>query len=720
MVPKKRIINALMEIYNPAEIRRALNIGPDTDLKKRLDGFTKPKLEEYLQRDQKGKTLYDNLMLEYPITAPATLYLLLNPGQFDHSEIIAKSSNIAALGRAGGMDFATYRAVRIVYLAAKANVLQVLPDVLEIPIYYERNLTYTTGDHRLPEYGEETNTYELKRAYFWVVKDKEHSLLYCRDFQALMPIMSFLNLKFSFKCYLPNISEEMLTNLAADSSPRSMTFTLDYSSAQSDEAQTVTLHDRDLANKQTFISLQADETHHKTAGYFSKHPDIHAAGIGISRRYGRIWTPAVLNKRDLLHLAIGLISKTEIELDNSLKSDRSDYLQYYNNYKITLNNKSVIDQTRCAFNDLLRHIIRLASSEGRETNISKDLLDTLIKHQNDLDIITAVSIDCSDCGVQIATCDQCGLSYNVKMNESKVEIFCSNCESSVDESSVHCDCGQPIEILDVRNHVKIYPMQALIRALHDFIKNNIERCRWDGTFYIDGYNFRLIEFRTTSIGIGRVYLNNLLKWNNTARISVRKPSETNLIMAKKIIRVAREKCPIKKYHPTREDCELCRNNSFSCDQFLEGSVCLPRMFGLPIATYFDGIHHGRELADIKYSDEISGSDGRKKVNIGIHLKSYYGRKKAKGLGRSVDKIKSLYTQVCHSAYESYKANDKFDIIGISIPNVVNYNVINELHSILNNLGFSFILVDEESWLCVITACIEDLEFNHNSNSPATS
>lgn len=134
---------------------------------------------------------------------------------------------------------------------------------------------------------------------------------------------------------------------------------------------------------------------------------------------------------------------------------------------------------------------------------------------------------------------------------------------------------------------------------------------------------------------------------------------------------------------------------------------MPRIFGLPIEKKFDGIHHGREFADIKYKDSISGIP----VRLGIHLKNRVKSQPQRGLGRSVYPIKSLYTQAFYSAYQTLKGEVNFDVIGISIPNPINKDVIDSIQVLINKLGYSLIVLDEKDWLKIFDAALEVSAFN---------
>ncbi|GER78936.1 conserved hypothetical protein [Candidatus Denitrolinea symbiosum] len=126
---------------------------------------------------------------------------------------------------------------------------------------------------------------------------------------------------------------------------------------------------------------------------------------------------------------------------------------------------------------------------------------------------------------------------------------------------------------------------------------------------------------------------------------------------------------------------------------------------MPIGERFDGIHHAYEIADVKYKDFYNGTG----ISLGIHLKSRT-KSRPEGLGKSIYPIKSLYTQVFYSAYQVFKGDADFDVIGISIPNTVKKEVVDSVQLLLNKLGYGLLVIDESDWLKIFDAALETVAF----------
>jgi hypothetical protein len=217
-------------------------------------------------------------------------------------------------------------------------------------------------------------------------------------------------------------------------------------------------------------------------------------------------------------------------------------------------------------------------------------------------------------------------------------------------------------------------------------------------------------FKTLSITFPKniseiIRLSDLSSWQQYAQIHRLKPRE-NLLP---LVTNTKEKCHRDGRSPNQEMCDKCLKEQITENQIrTRGEVCSPRVMGLAINQLFDGIHHGHEVADIRYVDRIA--ENAIQINLGIHLKSRQ-RPRAEGLGRSTYAIKSLYTQVFYSAYQALlDQNIHFDAIGISIPNSIHPEVINSIQSLLNQLGFSLLVVEEDDWLRIFDAALTNIIF----------
>lgn len=158
-----------------------------------------------------------------------------------------------------------------------------------------------------------------------------------------------------------------------------------------------------------------------------------------------------------------------------------------------------------------------------------------------------------------------------------------------------------------------------------------------------------------------------------------------------------------------EKCEECMKNPINPDWIKYGDTCLLRLFGLPIDKKFDGIHHKHEVADLRYQDTILREN--RLVNIGIHVKSRNLHCPPEGMGLSKYQIQGLYKQVVFSVFQSAVLGENLHVIGIAIPNKIREEVIDSLSYAVNNLGFSFLAIDEKDWLNVIRLAFEQAVFD---------
>ncbi len=271
-----------------------------------------------------------------------------------------------------------------------------------------------------------------------------------------------------------------------------------------------------------------------------------------------------------------------------------------------------------------------------------------------------------------------------------------------------CSCGQEIDYLSAENHLRIFPSPDLLKALWDFI-GLMDDVSWHGTFMIDADRLKLIKLEQVQ-GLGIISLGELRSWRTIAHHHTRHVTGKTRAVALNILGISREKCDINDYHPHKEDCISCLENQMNEQNLKDGKICLPRMLGLPLdqEDKFDGIHHKYEIADIKFEDIVDETGVP--VKLGIHLKSRT-RPAKKGLGRGIEAIKALYAQLIFSAYQTRMGQIHFDILGASIPNIINPEVVDSMKLAVNLLGFPLMVLDEDDWLKIVDASMERFAFN---------
>ena len=282
-VPKRRLVDTILRVLPEAEVRAALQIGPRTDLRRRLGDFSKAELLVQLLSSPGGERALMEVELEYPLTSPPTLYLVTVQHQPTTAELIDRTTTLAAEGRASCIELGPDRAVRAVYLAAAASPLAFNTDVTEIPLLYERRLEYTVCDRDADDYGERKALYSLESAFVWLVQDHSHAILCSPDFVAVRPIIAFGSRVLGFGWALPNLTEDMLNRLAADASPRSATFRAPGGEVPTFlDVRSVSISDPDLGNKSGYLEIRQDPNREKTVGYYPNHPDLPLGGVGIA------------------------------------------------------------------------------------------------------------------------------------------------------------------------------------------------------------------------------------------------------------------------------------------------------------------------------------------------------------------------------------------------------------------------------------------------------
>jgi len=705
-VPKREIINLILSTIPPDQIRTSLKIQAETDLQRRLNDFTKNQLREILESSKEGREALNVAKANYPLSSNPTLYLVSVRSWPEWQVLLDLTHTLAREMSQAAIQFGSDRTIRSIYMIAPASEYVAQIPFLEVPLVYEKKIEYVVSDPESDDYGEVEVIYSLEKAIIWYSERYRHALLLCGDFPAVKPILYYGNSKLGIHWQLPFLSEDMLHRLANGASPRTASFSrLDDGPGDELDVQTMTISDQGLGESRSYQRLIQDEFRHQTFGFYSNHPDLVFGGLGISRQYGRIWTPARLRKDTLLALSINLIQKTEEELLREADNNLDGFIRYYRNIPIFLADKKVDSSRRSLIEELVKAIIAARRLQNHETELDYALVEVLVQQFQSLDLVPALETHCENCGNYLLRCPLCQSPYEPIFQNQQLAFQCPNHQDQTieDNQIIVCDCAAELEIT-LSSDLRLFPGAELLKTLHEFLAS-VENQRYDGTFLIIGNILRLIQRRVPDVN--RYSLEDLRFWRIRAHIQHRNIHEG---LRKKYIRALnqiKEKCSRNGWHPTREICDACMNEVISTARIRAGNeLCLPRLFGYAVDEDFDGIHHGHEIADIRYVDRLeqNGED----LNIGIHLKSREKPRK-RGLGRSVRSIKGLYTQYCYSAYLAGERGENLNVIGISVPNVINEQIIENFKYLANLLGFPLIILQEEEWLKILDASIEKAE-----------
>jgi hypothetical protein len=716
-VPKRAMVNEILRVIPEDSIRGWFHVGAQTALGQRLNDFTKAKLVALLTSTPEGEEALSQLERNHPLSSPPTLYLVSVQDRPDTPSLIASTTELARASRAIAMMLGEGRAVRAVYAASPAYTLPFHQEVTEVPLHYERRIEYTECDPESDEYGDRKALYSLEMALIWLVDGYSHAIICVPDFVAVRPVINFGASRLGLMWALPNLTEDMMNRLAGRARPRSATFSAPSADLSTFlDVRTVTMSDPSLGDRSGFVQVRQDPNREQTAGFYTGHPGLVLGGLGIARRYGRVWTPARPSRSGLVALAIDLIGRTEEELTRLYEGDRKGYPGYFRYVAVSINGRKVAGQLRSTFEDLIGAILQADAEQSRQTSLERPLLHALVRGQDQLALEVLATFDCPQCGDGVlGRCPQCWSPYAARLDGSDLIFECSNrdCTHRLDvDAGFKCDCGQEVPVAALENHLNILPKPEFTAALREFLRA-MPDVTWGGLFYVGGYVLKLLApaprpFREM------VRLADLRSWRIRARHNVRDvPRGRRREDLIRVLGLTKEKCAANNRHPTHEICSRCLASQISVEEVREGAICLPRMLGLAIEMNFDGVHHRYEIADVKYEDVLDDTDAE--VRLGLHLKSRMERR-PRGVGHSALPVKALYTQLFYSAHLALTGRVQFDVIGISIPNTVMEEVVHSLRHLVNELGFPLLVVDEGDWVKIADAVVERLQVDEQGES----
>ena len=692
-LPKSKLIELIIKDIEGDSIRSFFKIGNETDLKKRLSSISMEKLSAIIENGSNIFTDTKNASVEFPLRTAPTLYLLRT------SQITLDSKIINNLNQYIYDNGKTKRylprnaqsSIRSVYINERIKEILKSPKVFEVEICYEKKIEYVECDIDDSSFGEVKKIYSLEKALFWIPKKYPYwGIVATCDFSSLNPIIQFIRNFLSINAYLPDLSQEMLFKIASNAKIRNATFGLELNQKDNIiDAKSFTIFDDNLSEKEVY--KRAKNSREQRAGFYTDHPELLRAGIGISRRYGRIWTPAHLSRTELVKLSIGIINNVNKELMNAGKNNIPDFIKFHGNLIVNVKGSRLTGNARKLFETLIEKIESANGKSSKKEQVDPSFMEKLILYQSILDLNINISIECENCGIQLLECAECKKVLNVKKLSNDVTAICIDCGKISDQEDFTCSCGNTLVIPDVIPCSFVTPNIGLIDAVKEYYKSLHPQLDYRGSFIIINQELHLLEIRTSQIKF--LTLSELNLWKNTAKINacIDNSNRKNNELLNKL----KEKCSRTNYHPTILDCESCGALIIKSNDI--ENLCLLRIFGIPINQVFDGIHNGGEKADIYYDDYYN----TQKVKVGIHVKSFSDRKFKRGLGRSDNKIKGLYAQVFYSLYQQKIGLVKFDILGIAIPNRISDDVKDSLSSIVLDSGVGFISVSRDEWLSIL-------------------
>ncbi|MBA7526272.1 hypothetical protein ES705_18433 [subsurface metagenome] len=708
-IVKNQIVKTILSNSSKEDICGYFKIGAETNIEKRLNQFNKAKLFKFVNHiGKKLKNALENQLKNYPLKSAPTLYLVNISNFINFKDLKQKTIKLENRGRNVALELPQDRVIRKIYMRRSLKIILGKPVVYEFILGYEKRIEITNWDPEKDDYGKSKYVYTLENALVWFPKDnKKFSIIACNDFPVVKPIINYLNSNFNLEACLPDLSEKMLKNLSEGSTIRNATFSKYQEQNDEDlDVRTITVYDSDLQNRKLFKEISTQNSREQRSGYYSNHPDILRAGLGITRRYGRIWTPAHLNREELIRLILGVVVKLDLELERISKSNTIEYVNFYLHKPVYIGSKTPLNsQSKKIFEMLIRYFIDLSKKKIQKEIIKISDIKQIVEYKTKLGLYISMTYECPNCGTRKITCKKCNGLIEVTLKNSELIGRCPECKELFDFENFKCDCGEHCPILDPYSQLIIIPSTDLLNAIDRYL-NQLSLYIKPYIFIIVGTQFILIKSdynRKKKPKCRRIKLEELKYWNLRARLNLMNSEDNKKIIS--LLNKLKEKCSVNGGHPCYKDCDRCISSMPTRKKLEKGEVCLLRAFGIPINKKFDGIHHGHEMTDVVYSDQFEDED----VKIGIHFKSKSRSNKQKGLGRTNYKVRELYTQTYYTLYMIIRKKIELDILGICIPNRISEDVIQSIESVLFKFGISSLVIDYDCWVRIMKRVKEEIE-----------
>ena len=711
-IPKQRLVGLITGLGANKAAATYFHIQPNVSIKDRLLDFPKDSLIEFiLSLGPSGEIALNSLASAFPLRRPPTFYLGIvenHPISEEHLEIINKIT--VRKGRKAGAQFDDTSVVRFIYLppsGVKRLNLKGVP-FYEYQLHYEYKFEYVESDPDSNNYGQLIKIFSLETAFVWIPLEKySHAIIACCDYAALRRIRYFLEMRLGIIINPPFLNKEMLEQITKGASPRSATYSLKLFDESETEIQNITISDPLLQSKDLFKGLSNNPNREQISGFYTAHPGLALGGIGVARRDGKVWTPRRLDYKEFLNLAHSLINQTESQLGKI--NDVSILTKYFYHERVRIGSKELSSTARDTWGQMLPYVFDAYRRE-KEIKIPVLLINNIIINQRELGVLTAVEYDCPNCQIRwLAKCPECKELLTLEYKNG----ISATCPNGHIQSSDHIecqDCGANIDVGDFVNHLRVAPDVDCIESIHNAARKFNQL--FSGTWLIQGLTLKQI-LPKRKVKYPRLQLQDLQLWKIQARLGKRTLPQLSVKKAITILNKTKEKCKRGGTPASITKCKQCTENHIDPKWIINGDTCLLRLFGIPIGKEFDGIHHGHEVADLRYQDNLA--DTLLKVSIGIHVKSRRPRNPPEGMGRKSTSVKGLYTQVLYSAYQAAIKGENIQVIGISIPNPLHKEVVDSLAYAVNTLGFSFLVMDDKDWLKILGAAYEQTLFEQGRN-----
>lgn len=738
-VPKREIVEIILAHAPDGAVRQEFHVKPDTEnLAARLESFAKPRLLDYLY--SLGEAAVEALRTkeeQYPARGPITLYMVSLHERTDLYQTAAKLQ-----GDAQDAEWTAppdeieppVRVIRIDQVTPRTLLKCGERRVLQINLLYERRIAYWDADSA-DEYGEPSVVWSVQLSRVWIPEEPlEHGLVLCSYFPAFKRILRFARDTLQLPIWGMNIPPELFDKLAEGGRPRTATFlkaqaapALRSAAATARhsplaDVTSITLSDPELQRKQAYSELLRDKARHRSATYVLGHRAVPEAGLGFASRWGRIWTPRHVAEDALLVMALELIERTEKTVREMGDGRFAVLIEKERPRPVFLGTKKLAGEARDHFDRLAQLLLKAIHNKSSWARVDPGLFRRLVELASLVGLVAVLEYQCKHCGYLLATCPEHGVPVHVQVREGDWALRCpvAGCSYAVGPpvETITCDCGEEVDV-NLPGDVMLFPSASLAEAMHDFLR----------TLPTSG-DTELRERIKTSLGWwcirgATVYvypppthpppllsLGELGRWRHALKRVAGGGGawpEDDLVQA---LRHIGEKC---QRSVTRQQCEECCNRMPTTEEILEGKVCLPRIFGLPIGQCFDGIHHGHEGADVCYEDTEESTEATRR--IAIHLKSWRRRRKLPTdvrTGRADRAVQGLYAQALYSAWRRHRKTFEFDVLGIGMPCQLTDDAKGAFEFLAGRVGVELVFVELGEWLDILRCALQDAEFEHGA------
>jgi len=171
--------------------------------------------------------------------------------------MVSLTTQLSNRQKRSGLLFNENNTIRVVYCTEELRKIDFGSEIYELPISYEKQIEYTESNPSSKYFRDQRYVYSLENAFLWLPKnDSQFAIIATCDFVSVKPIIKYIRNRLNITYSLPDLSQEMLINIASGSTMRNATFGINFKETDSAiDSKSLTIYDDAVAETKIYKSI---------------------------------------------------------------------------------------------------------------------------------------------------------------------------------------------------------------------------------------------------------------------------------------------------------------------------------------------------------------------------------------------------------------------------------------------------------------------------------